>query len=49
VLYLGAVIVLHRGLEPILQTASLVHDLLPQRGTPRALRVEPPEVVTSPG
>ena len=31
VLYFGAVVALHRGIEPIRQTARLVRDLLPQR------------------
>ena len=30
-LYLGAVVALHRGIEPLRQAARLVHDLLPQR------------------
>jgi polysaccharide transporter, PST family len=30
-LYLGAVVALHRGLDPIRQAGRLVHDLLPQR------------------
>jgi O-antigen/teichoic acid export membrane protein len=32
-LYLAAVIILHRGLEPLRQTASLVRELLPRRIT----------------
>jgi hypothetical protein len=30
-LYLGVVVALHRGLKPLSETASLVHDLLPER------------------
>ncbi len=39
-LYLLGVIALHRGLAPLRQAASLVHDLLPQRGA-KAPEVSP--------
>jgi len=39
-LYLGVVIALHRGLEPVRQAARLVHDLLPQRVAAQSTEVE---------
>jgi polysaccharide transporter, PST family len=40
-LYLGMVIALHRGLEPLRQAARLVGDLLPQRAAPPSLSAIP--------
>jgi PST family polysaccharide transporter len=46
-LYFGAVIALHRGLEPLRQAARLVHDLLPQRAAVQSVPAIPPATVTS--
>jgi PST family polysaccharide transporter len=45
--YLGAVVALHRGLEPLRQAARLVHDLLPRRAATRLTPVEPPVAATN--
>jgi O-antigen/teichoic acid export membrane protein len=46
-LYLGAVIALHGGLEPLRKAARLVHDLLPQRTATQLPPVEPSVAATS--
>jgi PST family polysaccharide transporter len=46
-LYLGMVVALHRGLEPLRQAARLVHDLLPRRVDTQLTPVEPPVVATN--
>jgi PST family polysaccharide transporter len=46
-LYLGAVVALHRGLEPIRHAAGLLGDLLPRRSGTRSVAVAPPAAVTS--
>jgi O-antigen/teichoic acid export membrane protein len=47
-LYVGAVVALHRGLEPLRQAGRLVRDLLPRRNVARSVSEGPPAVVTSP-
>lgn len=47
-LYLGAVVALHRGLEPFRQAARLVHDLLPQRTEPQSVSASVSGVATNP-
>jgi PST family polysaccharide transporter len=46
-LYLGMVVALHRGLEPLRQAARLVGDLLPQRAAAQSVSAIPPTAVTS--
>ena len=46
-LYLGAVVALHRGLEPLRQAARLVHDLLPQSAAAQSTPSEPELAATS--
>jgi PST family polysaccharide transporter len=48
-LYLAAVIALHGGLEPLHQTARLIHDLLPQRASAPPTPVEAELVSTTSG
>lgn len=47
-LYLGMVVALHRGLEPLRQGARLIHDLLPQRTAAQSVSTIPTATVTSP-
>ena len=47
-LYLGAVVALHRGLEPLRQAGRLVHDLLPQRTGTQSVSENQRAVATSP-
>jgi O-antigen/teichoic acid export membrane protein len=46
-LYIGMVVALHRGLEPLRQAARLVGDLLPRRAAARSVSATP-AVATSP-
>jgi PST family polysaccharide transporter len=46
-LYLGMVVALHRGLEPLRQVARLVGDLLPQRASTGKVSVDPSLAATS--
>ena len=46
-LYLGAVVALHRGVEPIRHAAGLLGDLLPRRSGTRSVAVAPPAAATS--
>jgi len=47
-LYLGAVVALHRGLEPLRQVARLVHDLVPPRTKPQSVSASASSVATNP-
>jgi O-antigen/teichoic acid export membrane protein len=44
-LYLGAVVALHRGLQPLRQAARLVNDLRPQSSAPESVSACPQAVV----
>ncbi|OLB33767.1 MAG: hypothetical protein AUH11_20195 [Acidobacteria bacterium 13_2_20CM_57_17] len=46
-LYISAVVALHRGFGPIYQTARLISDLLPRRSVHRPVGVIPSAAVTS--